>query len=140
MVITRTLPFALGFQVASALPFVLFSLAMRFLVCPPIVVKYPPANISLPLTAIAETVLFAFGFHALTVPSELIRAILFLSYAPTFEKVPPIYHPPLPSGTDVLMVPFTFGKAISGKCDVVVNLTPLPVFGPTTVKSPPIYV
>src|SRR5438105_3312627 len=56
-------PFAFGSK-ESAIPLVASSRAMRLRVCPPMLLKKPPAKIfPSACTAIAKTVLFAFGLN-----------------------------------------------------------------------------
>src|SRR3989344_8470781 len=78
-----------------ARPSEVFIAAMRFLVCPPIEVKNPPAY-NMPLVesiAKAETILFEFGFHDVARPSEVfMAAIRFLACPPAPVKFPPTYR------------------------------------------------
>jgi len=66
--------------------------AIRFLRCPPMVSKSPPAYRFAPLTDKAYTLLFALGFQSVARPVAVSRqAILFLACPPTVSKEPPAY-------------------------------------------------
>src|SRR4030065_312735 len=82
--------FAFGLNPVSNVPS-LFTLAILFLVIPPIVVKEPPSNILLSgWIAMASIRLFAFGSNPVSnVPSLFTLAILFLVIPPIVVKEPP---------------------------------------------------
>src|SRR5262249_21390145 len=77
--------------------------------------------------------------HAATEPPASTWATLPHGTSPTCEKAPPMYQPPLLSGTTAYTVPIIFGNDGSG-CRVTASSgTPAPVGGPTVKKSPPTY-
>lgn len=71
-------------------------------------------------------------------PSDKIRATLFLVSVPTLVNDPPIYHPPLPSEIVAKTCPLTFGYVVASVPVVVSTGAPKPTFGPTWVNVPPI--
>ena len=101
-------------------------------------VKDPPAYTVDPFTARAKTRSSAPGSHGATVPSPSTWAIPERGSPPTQEKLPPMYHPPDPSGAAAkTFPPATLGKAAAAAPEIASIGTPEPEARPTCVNVPP---